>query len=1102
MADRSPGDTRQEIMSEAVDVFHNSAYKTREEIEALSPALLALGKTILQNRKSLTYDTVSAAASILTTLPGTTMLTLWDNLFYQTSTMESGYVREAILQMLLANHMVRAFASVTPDDDAMIRKLANSRIVMPNELFGVEDPFVHTTTGTSVSPDTSLIKSHLATAESHFKAGLGIAALEDLVSYKKKHFESRVMPEEIAQMESYQKDLAEQIKTAPVTVAEDPFSGNIVKTITLKRPRFTYTREPEINEADMNDGLPGTASYLISELGLYSSKSYAQMEQGLKDYIRKQQNEAFGKTPFFVEQTAIDGTILSLPSLEARSAAKYSFCMKAVKRSGAYHNILMSVDTGSPDVKLTAVRMSVGSEFSGMVEKFDYTNKDGIVTVNVLPSSTLIVPNMSNVQLSATLNFSDGLMMTLPSLNYNLLTGITGLLNVSGGSYSRNDVFVPSGYGVTRLGIADYRKVEQKLCCYVPGEVSHIENVMAREYKERSTRRLRRTEDTTTTTSSSESERMTDTTTTSRFDMQQEISKVLSESRESSKDVSAHAGVEGSIPTVGSFDASLDYASNFATSTSQEMSEHQSTQFAKEITEKALQRVVSKVSEERSLKIIEEFEEQNRHGFDNRQGAEHISGVYRWVDKIYKNEIHNYGKRLQYEFMIPEPGSFHLTAKTGITQNNIETPLKKPLDPRSQNFGLLQPITHAGLITENNYQQWAAAYGATIMTPPETIKVVAKTLIRPQDGSAWHESKVVSDEIILPEGYGLKRAYITATGNGDNSGWERYYITVGSVSRVYWTDQQDRFLHLEDTTTTELEKFTESVPVAAQFTGLDGGIVSFELELMRRDSFFADWQLETFNAIISAYESRLQEYKDAVAEQEVRKGVLMGDNPAYLRRIENTVLKKNCIEYLVGYSNIGKAFVTGNDIRNTHVRVTSDMDKYAALVKFFEQAFEWDLMDYRFYPFYWANREKWSSMYGIDNDDALFRSFLQSGMARTILTVRPGFEEAVMYYMATGQVWNGGEVPVLGDDLYLSIIDELSMPEYVLEETWETRVPSSLTLIQAKTIALNAEGLPCYCDEDNAPEETIEQPENNPLENLPVHIDGVSTPGGSVEGAR
>jgi hypothetical protein len=69
--------------------------------------------------------------------------------------------------------------------------------------------------------------------------------------------------------------------------------------------------------------------------------------------------------------------------------------------------------------------------------------------------------------------------------------------------------------------------------------------------------------------------------------------------------------------------------------------------------------------------------------------------------------------------------------------------------------------------------------------------------------------------------------------------------------------------------------------------------------------------------------------------------------------------------------------------------------------------------------------------------------------------------------MATGQVWNGGQVPTLDDPLFKSIVKELEDTEGVVEETWESRVPTSLTVIQAGSIGLDVEGLPCDpdCDE-------------------------------------
>lgn len=56
-----------------------------------------------------------------------------------------------------------------------------------------------------------------------------------------------------------------------------------------------------------------------------------------------------------------------------------------------------------------------------------------------------------------------------------------------------------------------------------------------------------------------------------------------------------------------------------------------------------------------------------------------------------------------------------------------------------------------------------------------------------------------------------------------------------------------------------------------------------------------------------------------------------------------------------------------------------------------EQAFEWDIMSYNFYPYFWGNKADWKTLYQSESIDPLFRSFLQSGMARVVATVHPGF---------------------------------------------------------------------------------------------------------------
>jgi len=64
--------------------------------------------------------------------------------------------------------------------------------------------------------------------------------------------------------------------------------------------------------------------------------------------------------------------------------------------------------------------------------------------------------------------------------------------------------------------------------------------------------------------------------------------------------------------------------------------------------------------------------------------------------------------------------------------------------------------------------------------------------------------------------------------------------------------------------------------------------------------------------------------------------------------------------------------------------------------------------------------------------------------------------------MATGKIWNGGEVPVIGDSLYLSIVDEMKQPKGIKQgKAWITRLPTPLNILQAESIGLKvAHALP------------------------------------------
>lgn len=299
--------------------------------------------------------------------------------------------------------------------------------------------------------------------------------------------------------------------------------------------------------------------------------------------------------------------------------------------------------------------------------------------------------------------------------------------------------------GVTNLGIADFRRVEQEVCCYVPGEVSHIENVLAREYKERSSRNLVRSEDTIEVTNEIEVENLTDVTTNTRNEISTEIASVLNEVKSSNFGGSVGVSAEymGAQIDVNAY-------ADFANSNSSSFSNSSSKSYAEEVTKRALERIIQRTKERRTSTIIKEFEENNKHGFDNRKGDKHVTGIYRWIDIIYKNRLVNYGKRLMMEFMVPEPAEFYKRIQEFKNSGSSDTdPDDAPTPPKTlQDFGINGPDD----IDDDNAFNAGSYYGVSVNELDRSEKTITRSLAPPQpiQHERYTQSIILQDIMVAP----------------------------------------------------------------------------------------------------------------------------------------------------------------------------------------------------------------------------------------------------------------------------------------------------------------------------------------------------------------
>ena len=130
-------------------------------------------------------------------------------------------------------------------------------------------------------------------------------------------------------------------------------------------------------------------------------------------------------------------------------------------------------------------------------------------------------------------------------------------------------------------------------------------------------------------------------------------------------------------------------------------------------------------------------------------------------------------------------------------------------------------------------------------------------------------------------------------------------------------------------------------------------------------------------------------------------------------------------------------------------------------IQFFEQAFEWQQLSYLCYPYFWATPPKWIDLMARSDDaDPFLTAFLQAGAVRVLVAVTPADDDAVLHFLATGEPWQGGPAPVIGEPLYIPIYEEIrrqqdDMVNAVPDgDPWTFTLPTSLVYLQDSSSAL------------------------------------------------
>ena len=550
--------------------------------------------------------------------------------------------------------------------------------------------------------------------------------------------------------------------------------------------------------------------------------------------------------------------------------------------------------------------------------------------------------------------------------------------------------------------VADLRVVEQKTVGYLPNEIAHINNTQSGEKQERITRRLRRIETFDSLITEDEVTKETDTQSTEKFSLEKTASDVQSEENS----VNVNASVSG---TYGVTTASLD--TGFSHSESSTNSNSSSESYAKEIVQKVVDRVSHKVKSERSEKSIEEFEETVTHIIDNTDSIVPKSYVYRWLTKLVRATLKNYGKRLIFQIDVAHPSNYYLNRII-----NEKPTLNVPPDPRTLSEFKVDKID------ETNYLAWAELYNAKLDMPPLEKIIISYNIF---NATTSIECKLLP----ITKGYKCKKSIISGT-YGYRTGGDQFRIIIGQHGYAYFSGQDDLYIPK----TLFLNDETEFLPISI-FAGPIGVIANIEVECELTDDSRKEWRIKCYHTIIEAYENIKAEAESKMSEFNPNNP---GLNPSRKSELIRAELKKGALTKMFRCNPfwINDRYIVGQEYDPNCCADNLNAEK----IRFLETTFDWKNMTYELYPYFYADKDNWSDLLNLSDDDPHFEAFLQSSYATLRIPVYRDSEKeiAAINFILNNSIANHSVVP----ESMQHILDDLNTntPFGFINET-ETDIP-------------------------------------------------------------
>ncbi len=536
---------------------------------------------------------------------------------------------------------------------------------------------------------------------------------------------------------------------------------------------------------------------------------------------------------------------------------------------------------------------------------------------------------------------------------------------------------------IAPYAIGDLHLVKQRLRRYALGDLAYVESVMPGERRRSVRRRATRVTQTTTRLDARDTERASKAHSSSLTrEASQAIADVITTTTYPDPGFSIKYGPTTTLSGGWTTETKPATVGN-APSRSDE------TSFAREIVDRAASRAAHRILDTRSETSSREAEESTTSEHDNRAGTVGRRGIYRWLNEVYEAYVVRYGNRFVLEVLLPSPAAPYVGAEADL--------------PRSA----FPPV------------------------PPAAIGIASFTDVRP-DGFPALAARYPSPELELPPAPRSTVSGFARSGEPTTlpvpAGYEAAYAKVGFVlppgqTSLTVTGIVGRTAIAISATATGVQSFeldgdTGAVPVLLQ-TSTEGGPVELaaaqltvEIEANAGEWLLQGWGLRTFQTIQRSSEAQRGVYEGGDVAEGAPAPATPEPRHGY-RAIERRELKRGTMELFFQRAGVR--------LGGTPAPAPEGIATPRYL-QFFDRALEWSELSYQLLSA--PKRAAGAKGAGLSGD-ARFLDFLEAAYAQILVPVSPAEAPRVLFFLASGMIWDGGTEGVAFHEADVALAIEL-----------------------------------------------------------------------------